>query len=615
MTTSTLDRALPKNETPSVDSGRIDIARAGRTTSLWAEARLQCAGLVICLILLCVAMKLWQADLHVPFAYHDDAVMIHMLVKGVVENGWFLHNEALGAPAAMDFHDFPTADSLHYLWILALSGFTHDHALVFNLFYLLTFPLTTATAIWALRRLGVTSVWALVFGLLYALQPYHFLRGMGHYFLSAYYLLPPMIWLTVCIYQGRGPFFGIEVSDGRSNVRWLACAPVLIAILTGGGGVYYAFFGCFFAFVAGVSASLSLRRWAPSINAGILIAITTVSTAAVLSPSFFYRLAHGANRAAVDRNPAMAEILGMKITQLVMPVPMHRIGLLRRWTEHFLQVAPLSNENGCSALGMLASLGFVGLVARLLVRGRNAVRTDPIEGLTVLNGAAVLFSTVGGFGALLSWMGVTWIRGYNRISIFIAFFALAFLALLLDRFAARLRPTRGTRLGLAALATVVLLGAFFDQAGLSAQPAYESTVKEYKEDDEYIHQFEASVPAGTMVFQLPYQRFLEHTPLPGMTCYDLVHPYLHSHQLRWSYGAFDGRPTHAWQLAVSRSPTPLLVQELRTAGFGAIYIDRQGYADRAAQQEKELKAELGTTPMVSKNGRLCVFVIPQGAGE
>ncbi len=615
MKTSILERTESKEETSHSET----VSPASRPrefgSQLWEEVRLQIAGLVICPLLLFIAMKLWQADLHVPFDYYGDSVMIHMLVKGVVENGWFLHNEALGAPGVMDFHDFPTADSLHYLWIVGLSCFSHDHALVFNLFYLLTFPLTTATALWALRRLGVSGTWSLVFGLLYAFQPYHFLRATGHYFLSAYYLLPPMIWLVVCIYQGRGPFIGLDSGERRPGTRWLAFTAVLIGALTGGGGVYYAFFGCFFALVAGLSASLSLRRWVPVVNASILIAITTASTAAVLSPSFVYNLAHGSNRAAVDRDPAMAELFGLKITQLVMPVPMHRIGILRRWTGRYLARAPYSNENSCAAMGMLASFGFAWLLGRLLVRGRNGVRTDPVEGLAVLNGAAVLLGTVGGFGALLSWMGITWIRGYNRVSIFIAFFALALLALLLDRFAARLRATRVVKFTLAALAVVVLLAGFFDQAGLKGRHAYESTAKEYREDEEYIQGFEASVPAGTMIFQLPYQRFLEHVPNPGMRCYDLVRPYLHSHHLRWSYGAFDGRPTHAWQLSISQRPTPQLVKELREVGFGAIYIDRQGYADRATKLENELVTELGTKPLVSKNQRFCIFLILRAQAE
>ena len=282
------------------------------------------AGLVICLTLLCVVMKLWQANLRVPFGYFGDTVLIHMVVKGTVENGWYLHNDALGAPGAMDIHDFPMADHVHLLWIVVMRQFTRDHALIFNLFHLLTFPLTTATAIWALRRLGVSSIWALVFGLLYAFQPYHFLRGTGHYFLSAYYLLPPMIWLIVRIYQGRGPFLSLDAESWTSGSHWLIGAAILIAILTGGSGVYYAFFSCF-------------RRRRRSLGSDFLAPLDAPDQCLLAigghdsepgglpgRPRQFWRT-HGRNQAAVDRSPAMAEIFGLKMTQLVMPVPMHRI--------------------------------------------------------------------------------------------------------------------------------------------------------------------------------------------------------------------------------------------------------------------------------------------------
>ena len=611
MTTSTLERPAV-GLTASPDFGGPSRAPvAGFASSCWREARVQIAGLLICVALLCTVMKLWEANLHVPFAYHGDSVLMHLLVKGTVENGWYLHNEALGAPGVMDLHDFPMADTFHLFWIAGLRLFTHDHALIFNLFFLLTFPLTTATTIWALRQLGVSRLWALVFGLLYAFQPYHFLRGTGHYFLSAYYLVPPFIWLVVRTYQGRGPFFGVQV-EGESRKPWaLRLIAVAIAILAGGGGDYYAFFGCFFAMVAGLSAALSLRRWTPLVNACLLSTITTLSLAACLSPSAIYWRAHGPNRAAVDRAPAMAETFGLKISQLVMPVPLHRISKWRHWMEYFLAAAPLSNENGCSSLGLLATAGFLWLLARLLVRGRNAIRTDPVEGLTVLNAAALLLGTVGGFGAVLSWCGVTWIRGYNRISIIIAFFALAMLALAFDRLAARLTPARRNKIGLAAVALLVLLVGIFDQATLIARPAYERVTREYLEDEEYIQQFERSVPAGTMVFELPYQRFVEHVPAPGLECYDMMHPYLHSHQLHWSYGSVDGRPAHDWHRAIASLPTRELIAEVRGAGFGAIYIDRNGFADHAAKLEAELKAELGMEPFVSKNGRLSIYHVPQ----
>ena len=58
----------------------------------------------------------------------------------------------------------------------------------------------------------------------------------------------------------------------------------------------------------------------------------------------------------------MAELFGLKITySSVMPVPMHRIGILRRWTGRYLARKPYSNENSCAAMGMLASFGFAWL--------------------------------------------------------------------------------------------------------------------------------------------------------------------------------------------------------------------------------------------------------------
>ncbi len=611
MTTATLERSLSPSAAASTEQGAFDNGRASVRLGFWQECRLQIAGLLICVALLCMVMKPWQANLRVPFDYFGDSVLIQSIVKSVVDNGWYLHNEALGAPGAMDLHDFPMADTVHLFWIVGMRQFTRDSALIFNLFYLLTFPLTTATAIWALRRLGVSSLWALVFGLLYAFQPYHILRATGHYFLSAYYLLPPMVLLIVRIYQGRGPFFGLDATPASAGSRWFVVGAVVIAVVMGGGGVYYAFFGCFFAMVAGFSAAISLRRWSPLVNACLLSAITTISLAVCLSPSFFYWRTHGKNQAAVDRSPAMAEVFGLKMSQLVMPVPFHRITKLRHWSDQLLHTAPMTNENACSVLGLLGSVGFCWLLVRLLVRGRNAVRTDPLEGLTVLNAAAVLLGTMGGFGAMLSWLGVTWIRGYNRISIYIAFFALALLAVAFDRLAARLDSTRRTRLCMAVVAFIVLFVGMFDQVGVSARPPYEQIANVYLADQAYIQEFERRVPAGTMVFELPYQRFVEHYAAPGLACYDMMHPFLHSHQLHWSYGSVDGRPAHAWHKAVSQLPVHEMVAEMREAGFGAIYIDRMGFDDHAVKLESELKAELGTEPFVSQNLRLSIYIVPK----
>src|SRR5204862_367728 len=73
------------------------------------------------------------------------------------------------------------------------------------LYYLLSFPLVTLTALLVLRRLGCAYAPALAVALLYAFLPYH-TRRIGHLFLSAYWLVPPAVLLVVRTYPARSPF-------------------------------------------------------------------------------------------------------------------------------------------------------------------------------------------------------------------------------------------------------------------------------------------------------------------------------------------------------------------------------------------------------------------------
>src|SRR4051794_4759609 len=199
------------------------------------------SGLVLAWVL-----RLWHADLTIPFEYHGDALLNLAWVKGLIENGWYLHNDAVGAPAGLDMRDFPLADNLHFLILKLIAAFTSNPALVINLFFLLTFPLSAVTALFVFRRLEVGYVPAFVGSLLFAFLPYHFLRGQGHLFLAAYYLVPLAVLVMLWLYLDRGLFFAWD--EAAQAPRWQptnrrTLGAVLVCLLTGGAGVYYAFFG------------------------------------------------------------------------------------------------------------------------------------------------------------------------------------------------------------------------------------------------------------------------------------------------------------------------------------------------------------------------------------
>src|SRR5262249_34758355 len=155
---------------------------------------------------------------------------------------------------------------------------------------------------------------------------------------------------------------------------------------------------------------------------------------------------------------------------------------------------------------------------------------------------------IGGFGSLLSFY-LTWIRAFNRLSVFIAFFALLALLILLGR--ACSRSSRPVAWLSTSLVLLLLLG-LFDQTSKSFVPDYALLKRICESDAEFVRQMEEHLPEGAMIFQLPYTPFPEPRPVGKMDDYEFFRPYLHSQKLRWSYGAVKGRAADTWQLDIAQ---------------------------------------------------------------
>ena len=105
----------------------------------------------------------------------------------------------------------------------------------------------------------------------------------------------------------------------------------------------------------------------------------------------------------------------------------------------------------------------------------------------------------------------------------------------------------------------------------------------YRSDEDLVEAVEERLPSKAMVFQLPYR------PVPGgprtsfrMADYDLLRGYLHSHDLRWSYGVIRRGAGDDRNIPISTEKVPeLMVRDLKASGFAGIYVDRFGYTDGA----------------------------------
>lgn len=556
------------------------------------QASLYITAAAPCLLILCVFYKIWRADLRVPFFYSGDSLFYTMFVRGTIDNGWYWQNFAIGAPGGLKMYDFPGLDNSVAVLVLLCSIFTRNAMLVLNLLYLLSFPLTTIATLYVLRQFKLSFAPALLCSLLYTFLPYHFMRNETHFLLSFYYVVPLAV-LVVLWVSG-------EELKTRSKRFVVAVA---ICVLLGASGIYYPFFFCFLLLIGGVAGSLKFQKLKPLALALVFVGITCASIGINLSPSIIYKYRHG-DVGVVKRSAGEAERYGLRISQLLLPVTSHRI-------ERLLQIKSLHNEstlvteNDTASLGIIGSIGFLGLLAQLLYRkelvpGSNGVLHD----LSMLNIFSVLLGIIGGFGFLFAVLVTNSIRSFNRISTYIAFFSLMAVGIGLEYLHQRL--IKG-RVIFCALIAVLVIAGFYDQTIPGYVPDYRGTKTEFLSDAGFVNSIESSVSPGAMIFQLPYVPFPENPGVHKMHDYDHFRGYLHSKNLRWSYGTIKNREADRAQQLVAALPTEDFVKALSFGGFSGIYLDRYGYEDGGAAKEAELANVLHAGPLVSANGRLVFF--------
>ncbi len=570
------------------------------------------AALILCLAIQSLLFEFSSLDLTIPLVYGDDALLTHALAKTLVERPWCSTNPALGAPGVMELYDFPMADGLHFLWLKALSVLGADWPTAVNLYFLLTFPLTTLSSLGAMRRLGLPSAPAVVCSLLFAFLPYHLIRNQAHLLLAGYYVVPLSVLAAVWIAWGALPATGQMPTPERPWLRRLALAT--ICLLQASAGIYFAAFACFLLLVAGISGCVERRQIRPLAIAGLLILATSAGVIANVAPTIVYWSKHGRNSDVAQRPVAHAEFFGLKLAQLLLPVEGHRITPLARLRDRYNKSSLTPNENGSVTLGAVGAAGFLALLWIALFGRRRRGPRDLLDLLSKFNLAAVLLATTGGFGVMFNLLVDPSIRCYNRMGVFLGFFSLAAIAQLMAPCAAGCGLARGRQaLGGMLLAAVLVLG-ILDQAPPAVVPAPNWIVpdravmiEQFRSDAEFVARLEAATPAGAMIYQTPYVSFPESIPFQRLGPYDQLRPYLHSTKLRWSFGCMRGRAADHWQQAIFLLPMAQRLVAIKEAGFSGILVHRRAFADDGRQIESELTELFGEASVESRNRELVYF--------
>jgi hypothetical protein len=463
-----------------------------------------------------------------------------------------------------------------------------------------------------LRDLGAAPLAALVAAVLFTFLPYHLARNQTHLFLTSYYAIPLAVWLVVTVAEGR------RLLHRAARRRTLLVAGA--CVLVGAASNYYAVFALLVLLCVVPVAALARRSWSIALQGAGVVAIVAASFALCHSPAIVYPLVHGANEDVAKRGPEESELFGLKLAAMVIPRPNHRIGVMAQRGRIYAGHTPLRSEGFDPALGTVATLGLLAALLVLLTTGlagtAASVRRSRIAAAGAVALVSFLIGTVGGGSALIAYELSPQVRAWNRLSLVIAFAALMAVALLLTALGERLRARGRAAWMVAAVAVAVGAIGLFDQTSTSDAPAYAAIAAAWKADGDFVSQIEDRVPAGTKVLQLPYMGYPENGPLNAIADYDLLKGYMHSTDLRWTYGAIHGRATD-W-LGYQQALTPdQLATAAAAAGFGGVYLDRNGYvADGAQAVSNALGSVAGPgTSFASASGRLQFFDLRPAAAR
>jgi phosphoglycerol transferase len=555
-------------------------------TAAWAAAQA-----AVVLGILYVALGGSQRDFHVPLQYSEDALEYLMQTHGTIQTGWWWTQPSLGAPGVFEQVTYPSNTSVDQAIVRVVGWLAPEPGLCLNLTWMLLVAVSSLVATACLRLAGVSWPVAAVGGVLFALTPYALARNIQHFSLAIYLVPIPSV-AALLVAADRWP-----------ERRMARVALAVGTALVGFNYIYYAFFGVVVLLVASLAALIRDPRGPTARRALGLTVILVVATAVNLAPSLRAWSAHDKPLVIPDKTAAESEIYGLKIRQLLSPVPDHPFAPFERWTTLERRAGfPAETENTTSRLGLIASIGFLLLIAAIVApaSGRWTGDSALVVAAASLAITLVLLGTVGGFGSLFNLLVSPEVRAYNRVCPFLAFYAWVSIGLLVDRLLAIRFLTRSAAAQLAVIAGIGGLG-IWDQVG-ALEPlnrAYAANRTEWANVGAFVAALEPKLPPNAMVFQLPLTVYLNDLGEGRMRTYDEIKPSLVSRSIHWSYPALDNAVVR-WQRAVARLPPHAMAAALRDAGFRAIAIDRDGYGDGGASIVAALTPASGTSPVLAE---------------
>lgn len=587
-----------ENQPPSISS--ID-------RSVW-KGTIFTAALALAVLLLAKLIVFggaldFRLVLTTPVVYSGDAVFFaHM--ASVLRDGWINVSSRDGYPFGSELYDFPASDSGNFLITKLLMMIVESPFAASNILFLLTYPAVFVASFQVLKWIGLRSYWAYAAAALFTFLPFHQMR-FAHLLYTMYFTVPLYFYFAYSAASG--------VAFGRVKpkhwLRWFGeCATLA---LLASFGVYNAAFAVVLITFAGVFHAVERWRYRAVLNVVPWVAAIVLGVILNLLPNLMQWALHGKSDQVAQRLPAEAEIYGIKFIQMLMPIRNHFVTAFAEFSNEYAKTAPMVNENGSAVLGLAGSVGLL-LAAMVLLQNFTGARSDRRSTiLTYLLLVALFFGITGGGGALFAYTVSPMIRGWNRISPFIAFAAITLLFLKLQSLDVRLTTVKRLAwIAPSAAATLAFLG-IADQTGRRCDECLSVNREALGRDRALIKHIEAIVPPNSAIYQLPYSGFPEVPVRNRMLPYEHFLLTANSTSLKSNFGVMKSYPGDLFYRDLETRPLSRQIDVVRKLGFAGLWINGRGYADGGAQLISEASMLLGRGPdATSGDGNVAFFIIP-----
>ena len=530
--------------------------------------------------------RLTLASWSLPTDYRGDSLEILARIKAASEGDTVPLTPQiitrLGAPFGANWSAYPSSDLL-LMWLLGRIAAVVGVFAAAN-FGLLLGTVTSAVSFYGCARwLRARWEWAFAGALLFAFtyQPFH--RGLAHLFFVFSWTVPIAILSSGIIASSRR-------LEWHGRMGWF-CIGSAAAI--GIGNPYVLMLYLQLVGWAVIAQWLGQRR-RENIIAGLVAIGVAVACFFIVEAHVWLFSADRAAASPIVRNYGGTERYALKPIELLLPPDTHRWDALAFFGHRYLRWSDWrSGEAFAPYLGLvgIAALGWLVIVAT-----RAVLRRQRLPGATLPLLWVLAFASVGGVTNMLAFFTtVNVFRATNRFSVFISALVLLFLVTRLSRWRPRLAGA-----GFAAALLMASIGLWDEiPPPISAEKQHHIAAR-VDADIDLGKRLEHDLPPGAMVFQLPVMGFPEVVPPFQMTDYEPFRPYIGTHSLRFTYGMLKAQSPGEWQREIAALPTPTLVKQLEQLGFSAVYINREGFADRGEKVLAALAAA-GYHEMVSGN--------------